>query len=154
MDAFDRKILDHLQRDGRLTNGEVATRVGLSASQCSRRRAALEAAGIITGYTALVAPAAVGCDVQAFVQVTLARHSPDNAARFLHLVLGLEEIQAAYALTGEADYLLKIAVPSLSQLSSLLSEVLLSHPSVAHLRSSIVLNRLKESLRLPLSQWN
>ncbi len=154
MDAFDRKILDHLQRDGRLTNGELAARVGLSASQCSRRRTALEADGIITGYAALVAPAAVGCDVQAFVQVTLARHSPDNAARFLQLVSGLEEIQAAYALTGEADYMLKIAVPSLAHLSRLLSDVLLGHPSVAHLRSSIVLNRLKESLRLPLSQWN
>lgn len=150
MDLFDLKILDALQADGRLTNAELAERVGLSASQCSRRRMALEEQGVIARYHAALSPAALGLDVTAFVQVTLATHSPDNAARFRTLVQGLAEVRDACALTGEADYLVKLTVPTLRDLSRLLSEVFLAHPSVAHLRSSIVLEVLKETPALPL----
>lgn len=151
MDIFDIRILSALQDDGRLTNAELAEKVGLSASQCSRRRTALEDAGVIASYHASLSPEAVGLDVLVFVQVTLATHSPDNAARFLALVASLEEVQEAYSLTGEADYLVKLTVPALKDLARLLSEVFLAHPSVAHLRSSIVLDRLKQSARLPLT---
>ncbi len=151
MDAFDIKILAALQGDGRLTNAELAEKAGLSPSQCSRRRSALEEAGVIASYRATLSPEALGLEVLVFVQVTLATHSPDNAARFLALVERLEEVQEAFSLTGEADYLVKIAVPTLKDLARLLSDVFLAHPSVAHLRSSIVLNRLKESGGLPLS---
>jgi DNA-binding Lrp family transcriptional regulator len=84
------------------------------------------------------------------VQVTLATHSPDNSKRFAKLIDGLEEVQEAYSLTGEADYLVKIAVPDLKALSHILNDVFLPHESVAHLRSSIVLDRLKQTTRLPL----
>ncbi|MBV8474844.1 MAG: Lrp/AsnC family transcriptional regulator [Hyphomicrobiales bacterium] len=151
MDAFDIRILAALQEDGRLTNAELAEKAGLSPSQCSRRRAALEEAGVIASYRATLSPEALGLEVLVFVQVTLATHSPDNAARFLALVARLEEVQEAFSLTGEADYLVKIAVPTLKDLARLLSDVFLAHPSVAHLRSSIVLDRLKESGCLPLS---
>jgi DNA-binding Lrp family transcriptional regulator len=150
MDEFDIKILAALQVDGRLTNNELAETVGLSASQCSRRRASLEAEGVIASYHAELNPEALGLDVLVFVQVTLATHSPDNARRFLHLVNGLEEVLEAYSLTGESDYLVKVSVPTLKVLSRLVSEVFLPHPSVAHVRSSIVLDRLKSSARLPL----
>ena len=133
MDDFDIKLLRALQDDGRLTNYELAERVGLSASQCSRRRSALEDAGVI-----------------AFIHITLATHSPDNSKRFAKLIDGLEEVQEAYSLTGEADYLVKIAVPDLKALSHVLNDVFLPHESVAHLRSSIVLDRLKQTTRLPL----
>jgi len=150
MDQFDIRLLDALQEDGRLTNYDLAERVGLSASQCSRRRSALEAAGIIASYHARLSTDGVGLGVVVFVQVTLARHSPENSQRFLRLVEGLSEVQEAYALTGDADYLIKLAVPDLKALSRILNEVFLPHESVAHVRSSIVLDRLKQTSRLPL----
>jgi DNA-binding Lrp family transcriptional regulator len=150
MDDFDVKLLRALQDDGRLTNNELAERVGLSASQCSRRRSALEDAGIIDSYHALLSAEALGLDVIVFVQVTLATHSPDNSKRFLDLIEDLEEVQEAYSLTGEADYLIKMAVSDLKALSRILNDVFLPHDSVAHVRSSIVLDRLKQTTRLPL----
>jgi DNA-binding Lrp family transcriptional regulator len=151
MDEFDIKLLDALQADGRLTNNDLADRVGLSASQCSRRRTALEDAGIIESYHAWLAAEALGLGVLVFIQVTLATHSPDNAQAFVKLISGIEEVQEAYALTGEADYLVKMAVPDLKALSRILNEVFLPHRSVAHVRSSVVLNRVKQTTRLPLS---
>ena len=150
MDDFDVKLLRALQDDGRLTNYDLAERVGLSASQCSRRRAALEEGGVIESYHAALSTQALGLDVIVFVQVTLATHSPDNSRRFAKLIDGLEEVQEAYALTGEADYLVKMAVPDLAALSHVLNDVFLPHESVAHVRSSIVLDRLKQTMRLPL----
>jgi DNA-binding Lrp family transcriptional regulator len=152
MDNFDVKILAALQTDGRLTNFDLAERVGLSASQCSRRRAALEERGVIASYHAHLDAEAVGLTIVVFVQVRLATHSPDNSGRFLKLINALDEVQDAYALTGEADYLVKLALPDLKALSHILNDVFLPHPSVAHVRSSIVLDRLKQTSRLPLHQ--
>ncbi|MBB5694973.1 Lrp/AsnC family transcriptional regulator [Muricoccus pecuniae] len=150
LDAIDLRLLAALQEDGRLTNGEAGERVGLSPSQCSRRRLALEAAGVIRGYHAELAAEPLGLRLLVFVQVTLATHSRDNAQRFRELVSRLEEVQEAYAMTGDADYLLKAVVPDLKELSALVNDVLLPHESVARVRSSIVLDRLKVSNRLPL----
>jgi DNA-binding Lrp family transcriptional regulator len=152
MDEFDLKLLDCLQRDGRLTNFELADHVGLSPSQCSRRRAALEALGLIEGYHAHLSADAIGLGVLVFVQVTLATHSPDNSKRFQRLIDGLPEVQEAYSLTGEADYLIKLIVADLKALSRVLNDVFLPHESVAHVRSSIVLDRLKQTAALPLKQ--
>ena len=151
MDEFDIKLLDALQADVRLTNNDLADRVGLSASQCSRRRTALEETGIIESYHAALAAEALGLDVLVFVQVTLATHSPDTAQAFAKLISGLEEVLEAYSLTGEADYLVKMAVPDLKTLSRILSSVFLQHRSVAHVRSSVVLDCVKQTVRLPLS---
>src|ERR1700730_6809918 len=150
MDEFDLKLLRALQRDGRLTNNDLADRVGLSASQCSRRRAALEQAGVIASYHAVLAAEALGLDVLVFIQVGLATHSPDSARAFVQMIAGVEEVQEAYAMTGEADYLVKMAVPDLKTLSRILNEVFLAHRSVAHVRSSVVLDRVKHTARLPL----
>jgi DNA-binding Lrp family transcriptional regulator len=150
MDQFDVKLLQALQSDGRLSNFELADLVGLSASQCSRRRAALEDAGTIASYHAHLDHEALGLGIVVFVQVTLATHSPDNSRRFLKLIESLDEVQEAYALTGEADYLVKATITDLKALSRLLNEVFLPHDSVAHVRSSIVLDRLKHTPQLPL----
>lgn len=150
MDPFDIRLLHALQNDGRLTNNELAERVGLSASQCSRRRTALETAGVIRSYHAALSDEALGLGVLVFVQVTLAAHSPDNARRFQQLVADTEEVLEAYSLTGESDYLVKLAVPDLKALSRILAEVFLPHASVAQVRSSVVLDRLKQTSRLPL----
>lgn len=151
MDRFDIKLLDALQRDGRLTNNQLAELVGLSASQCSRRRSQLEAEGKIRGYHADLEPGAVGFGVIAFVQITLAAHSPDNARRFLQLVTRVEEVQEAFAVTGEADYMLRIVARDLPSLASLLNDTLLPHESVAHVRSSIALTTLKDVRLLPIN---
>ena len=152
MDAFDIRLLAALQENGRLTNPELAESVGLSASQCSRRRAALEEAGVIESYHAHLSAEAVGLKVTAIVQVTLATHSPDNADRFNRLVNQLDAVQEAYALTGEADYMVKLVVSDLKALSRILNEVFLPHESVAHVRSSVVLDRLKQTTSVPLRQ--
>jgi DNA-binding Lrp family transcriptional regulator len=150
MDDFDLKLLNALQQDGRLTNLELAERIGLSASQCSRRRTALEQSGVIEGYHAALANQAVGLDVLVFIQVGLATQSPDSAQAFAKLIRGLDEVQEAYSLTGEADYLVKLVVPDLKTLSRILNEVFLPHRSVGHVRSSVVLDRVKQTTQLPL----
>jgi DNA-binding Lrp family transcriptional regulator len=150
MDSFDLRILDALQRDGRLTNNELAEKVGLSPSQCSRRRSQLESDGIIRAYHASLNPEAVGLKVQAFVQITLATHSPDNSRRFQALIDDVEAVQEAFAVTGEADYLVKVIVEDLPALAKLLNDVFLPNPSVAHVRSSVALTCLKDSRVLPL----
>lgn len=152
VDAFDLKILGALQDDGRLTNQELADLAGLSASQCSRRRMRLEEEKVISGYHADLSSEALGFGVVAFIQVTLATHSPDNSKRFRTLANRIDEIQEAYSLTGDADYVLKAVLRDLKGLSNLVNDVLMPHQSVAHVRSSIVLDRLKESTRLPLKE--
>ncbi len=152
MDGFDLKILAALQDDGRLTNQELADVAGLSASQCSRRRTRLEEDGIIAGYHADLACEALGLNVLAFIQITLATHSPNNAKRFRDLMKRVDNIQEAYSLTGDADYLLKVVLSDLKSLSDIVNNVLMPHESVAHVRSSIVLERLKATRKLPLRQ--
>ena len=151
VDAFDLKMLAALQDDGRLTNQQLADLVGLSASQCSRRRMRLEQEKVIAGYHADLASEALGFNLIAFIHITLATHSP-NAKRFRALVNRVDDIQEAYSLTGDADYLLKVVLRDLKSLSDIVNNVLMPHQSVAHVRSSIVLDRLKETQKLPLGK--
>lgn len=150
IDAFDLKLLDALQRDGALTNQALAEVIGLSASQVSRRRQALEEAGIIRRYRAELDGPRLGYTLTVFIHVTLATHSRDNARRLKDLVRLTPAILEAHALTGEADYLLKVMVASLQDLSELINEVLLPHEAVERVRSEIVLETLKDTAELPL----
>ena len=150
LDAFDLKILAALQTDGRLGNQELADRVHLSASQCSRRRIRLEEAGIVRGYRADLDPAALGLNVVVFTRVTLSAHSGDNARRFVELIKGLDCVLEAFSMTGDSDYLLKLIVPDLKELSAVVNGSLLPHGSVASVRSSVVLDTLKDGAPLPL----
>jgi DNA-binding Lrp family transcriptional regulator len=145
LDTFDLKMLAALQDDGRLTNQQLADLVGLSASQCSRRRMRLEEEKVIAGYHADLASEALGFNLIAFIHITLATHSPDNAKKFRILVNRVDD-----SLTGDADYVLKAVLRDLKSLSDIVNNVLMPHPSVAHVRSSVVLDRLKESSKLPL----
>jgi len=150
VDGFDLKILAALQDDGRRTNQQLADLIGLSASQCSRRRMRLEEEKVISGYHADLSSEALGFNLIAFINITLATHSPDNARKFRQLINRVDEIQEAYALTGDADYVVKAVLRDLKDLSDIVNNVLMPHPSVAHVRSSVVLDRLKESTKLPL----
>jgi DNA-binding Lrp family transcriptional regulator len=108
------------------------------------------ATGLIRGYRAELAAEALGFPLLVFIQVTLATHSGDNAEKFRKLIRDLDEVQEAHAVTGDNDYLLKAVLADLKSLSVLINDVLLPHESVARVRSSIVLDRLKETTRLPL----
>ena len=152
MDEFDRKIVRALQKDGRLTNGELGERVGLSASQCSRRRSALEEDGTIRGYCAVVSPEKVGVDLTSIISVTLASHDDDNAQQFRQLLLTLDNVQEAFSLTGEMDYSIKVVSPDLKSLSRFISEVLLPHKAVQNVKTAIVLDTIKSTLALPIRQ--
>ncbi len=150
LDRFDLRLLRELQRDGRLTNNELSERVALSASQCSRRRARLEADGFIRGYQAMLDRERLGLELLVVISVTLATHNRDNARRFARLVNDLPEVLEAYSLTGEMDYHLKVVVCGLSDLSRFVNEVLLPHDSVQHVKTAIVLNTLKQAAPLPI----
>ena len=151
LDGFDLRILDALQRDGRLTNADLAEVTGLSASQCSRRRMALEQDGTIAAYVALLDRETLELGMTVFVEVTLHAHSGERARSFARLVNNMPEVQEAFSLTGNVDYLLKIVVTDLPALSRILNDVLLAHDSVARIHSSIVLDQLKQTTRLPLN---
>jgi DNA-binding Lrp family transcriptional regulator len=150
LDQFDLKLLAALEADGRLTNAELGEKVDLSASQCSRRRIRLEDTGIIEGYSARLNASRLGIGLLALVQVSLSPHSKENSRKFRDFVNGVDEIQEAYALTGDADYLLKVATADLSGLARVINDLILPQASVSHVKSSIVLTTLKDSHRLPL----
>ncbi|TCD16164.1 Lrp/AsnC family transcriptional regulator [Oricola cellulosilytica] len=150
LDKSDRKILALLQEDAHLTNNDLSERVNLSASQCSRRRAKLERDGIIAGYHARVDREKTGFGIVNFISVTLATHDRDNAARFATLMAQLPEVQEAHALTGEMDYLLKVVTCDLRELSDFVNETLLPHEAVQNVKTTIVLQTLKETGVLPL----
>lgn len=151
IDPFDLKLLALLQADAAATNGQLAEQVGLSASQISRRRQALEEAGLIQGYHAILDREKLGLSILVLIHVSMATHSADNAASFRNLVLERPEILEAYALTGDADYVLKVVVGSLKDLAYLVNDVLLPHEAIARVRSEVVLDTLKQVVSLPLA---
>jgi DNA-binding Lrp family transcriptional regulator len=150
VDAFDRKILALLQADARLTNNDLSERVNLSPSQCSRRRQRLEEEGLIRGYRAVLDRDRLGFPLVNIISVTLATHNRDNARRFAELLARLPEVLEAHALTGEMDYFVKVVTPDLKSLAEFVNDVLLPHESVQHVKTSIVLQTLKETTALPL----
>jgi DNA-binding Lrp family transcriptional regulator len=150
IDTFDRKILALLQADARLTNNDLSERVNLSPSQCSRRRQRLEEGGLIRGYRAVLDRDRLGFPLVNIISVTLATHNRDNARRFAELLARLPEVLEAHALTGEMDYFVKVVTPDLKSLAEFVNDVLLPHESVQHVKTSIVLQTLKETTALPL----
>ena len=145
IDENDRKILDLLRQNGRLTNQELADLIGLSASQCSRRRIALEQAGLILGYHAQLSPDADGTPVLGVVEVRLLNHTAEAVAVFNDFVGRTDAIRDVLKLTGDYDYLLKVAVTDLADLSRLIEALAGLRNGIGHLRTAVVLERLKES---------
>jgi DNA-binding Lrp family transcriptional regulator len=145
LDPLDLKLLVVLQDDASLSNAELAERIGLSASQCSRRRAGLEEAGYIRAYRADLDARKLGYSIEAFTRVTLSAHSESTAEEFAHFLEGLDEVQQAHSVAGDADYLLHLRVRSLDELAELVHKRLLPHPHVAQVRSDIVLKTIKEN---------
>jgi len=151
LDRADSRILSALQADGRLSVVNLAQSIGLSPTPCARRIRQLEQSGVIEGYAAIVNPARLGLNVQAFIQVKLQQHADEIVTAFERELAKLEEVIACFATTGESDFLVYVAVPDLETLSSVVLKKLLKIPGVRDLHSSIVLETIKRSARLPLA---
>ncbi len=151
IDSFDRAILDALQRDGAMTNAALAEVVNLSASQCSRRRAALEAEGLIMGYTARLDGPRLGLGLRAVTRVNLRDHGQGNEGSFARFVEDQPEIRSAFSVSGDADYVLDIKTRDLEAFADFIHRKLLPHPQVAQVRSEIVLKTLKDQKGVDLS---
>ena len=150
LDRTDLALLALLQREGRISNAELAERVSLSASACLRRVQRLEQAGVLSGYAALIDPARVGLGLQAFVRVQLARHDAPAIAEFTDRINTWDEVVACHALTGDMDYLLHVVVQDLPHFSRFLLDHLLNASGVADVNSSFVLRTVKQARALPL----
>ena len=150
LDRTDLALLAILQREGRISNAELAERVSLSASACLRRVQRLEQEGVLAGYGAVIDPARVGLGLQAFVRVQLERHDAEAIAEFTRRVAGWDEVVACHALTGDMDYLLQVAVQDLAHFSRVLLDHLLNASGVADVNSSFVLRTVKQARALPL----
>jgi Lrp/AsnC family leucine-responsive transcriptional regulator len=149
LDETDRKILDEIQADGRITNQDLSERVGLSPSPCLRRLRRLEMDRVILSYVALVDPAAVGLDVTAFVRVRLDQQDDRHLARFEDSVAVFPEVMECYLMTGEADYQLRVLVGSLGEFEDFLRHRLTKIPGVAQVTTSFALRPVVYKTALP-----
>jgi len=149
LDDTDKRLLAALQQNCHLTTQELSELLNLSASQAGRRRQRLEADGYIRNYAAKLDPARLGLSVQAFVQVQLGTHGPEQSQSFARLVNLRPEITSAWTLTGDADYLLRVYCEDLTALNSLIHEVLLRHEAVRRVQSQIVMDQFKQDAPLP-----
>ena len=149
LDSLDTRLLAALQQDAHLTAQQLSDKLNLSASQIGRRRQRLEADGYIQGYVARLDPVRLGLSVQGFVQVHLSTHGPEHPASFARPLDTSPEITSAWAMTGDADYLLRVYCADLSALNTLIHDVLLPHPAVARVHSQIVMDQLKRDGPLP-----
>ncbi|MBD9647948.1 Lrp/AsnC family leucine-responsive transcriptional regulator [Ensifer sp. KUDG1] len=143
-DETDRRILKELVADARLTNNELAERVGLSASPCLRRLRRLEETGVIRGYTALVDPAVDGWTMTAIATVTLSRQHEDEIVMFEEAVRGWDEVLECHLVTGSRDYVLKVMSAGLDQYERFIKEKIARLKCVASIETSFVMNTIKE----------
>ena len=150
LDEIDRRILAALQRDARLTNVELAARVGLSPSPCLRRVRNLEARGVIERYGAKLNRQRVGLGVTAFVSVNIERHRDALATKFREAVLAMPEVVSCYITSGEHDFLLHVIVADLDAYRAFTLKKLMRTAGVKSVHSSFVIDVVKDDVPLPL----
>ena len=151
LDALDLKILAALQRDGRLTNAELADEIGLSASPCLRRVRRLEEDGFIRTYRAVLDREAIGLGLTVFVEIKLDRPTRENAQALHEALLAMPEVVNCHVLSGAADCLAEIVVPNVKAFERLVSEKLMALPMIGDIRSNFALKRVKSEGALPLA---
>lgn len=149
LDGIDRRIIETLQRDGRLSNADLAEKVGLSASPCWRRVKALEEAGIIKGYVAQVDAKAVGLPVNVFMSVSLTTQVQSALQRFEKAVQQRPEVMECYLMTGDSDYLLRVVVPDLEAYERFVMDFT-RIAGIGSIRSSFALRPVKQGTALPM----
>ncbi|SFC17708.1 Lrp/AsnC family transcriptional regulator, leucine-responsive regulatory protein [Pseudomonas citronellolis] len=150
LDAYDHRILAALQRDGRLSNVQLAEAIGLSPSPCLRRVRLLEEAGVIRRYGADLDRDQVGLGLTVFVGIKVERHHEEQAEAFRRAVVDLPEVISVHLVSGESDFLLQVVVPDLRAYEHFLTGTLLKLPGVSDIRSNFAISTLKESAPLPL----
>lgn len=150
LDAIDRRILAELQKDARVSNVQLAARVGLSASPCLARVRRLEQEGYLKAYVALVSPEALGLSITVFIQVSLEMQHKDALRKFEARVTEFPEVMECYLMTGDSDYLLRVMVPDMEALQSFIMQDLTEIPGVRNIRSSFALRQVSYKTELPL----
>jgi Lrp/AsnC family leucine-responsive transcriptional regulator len=150
LDATDRRLLTLLQRDGRITNADLADRVNLSASACHRRVQRLEEAGFITGYVALVDPRRVFRKTTVFVEITLSGQADELLEAFEREVARIPDVLECHLMTGSFDYLLKVVAEDTEDFARIHRRFLACLPGVAQMRSSFALRTVRQTTALPV----
>jgi Lrp/AsnC family transcriptional regulator, leucine-responsive regulatory protein len=151
LDAIDRRIIAELQGDARLSNVELANKVGLSPSPCLRRVKRLEREGYIEGYRAALRRDRVGLGFSVFLGVKIEGHANERALKFEEAVTAMPEVIACHLVSGDADYLLEVVVPDLDHYQRFLVGKLLNLPIVREVRSNVAIQTLKAGGPLPLA---
>ena len=152
MDRLDKRILQELQQDGRLTNAELAERVGLSATPCARRVKQLEEDGVIERHVVLLNASRLGLKLHALVQISMDKHTPDRFEHFEAEVRKHPEVTELLLITGQsADYLLKLVVPDMEHYHDFLLNKITRIEGVADVHSSFIMRQVIDSTALPLS---
>ncbi len=151
LDRIDRKILDILQRDGRISITDLAERISLSATPCSERVKRLEREGVITGYHARVNPAALGLNLLVFLEIKLSAKSGDVFDRVKQELLYVPEVMECHLVSGDFDYLVKARLSEMNEYRRLLGEILKRLPASAESHSYVVMEEIKETLSLPVT---
>jgi len=152
LDAIDRKILNQLQQDGRISLADLAAKVGLSPSPCLRRIRMLEQAGVIARYAAVLDQVAVGLPVSVFVSIKLERQREQALERFSKTIARWPEVLECYLMTGPRDYWLRVVVPDLAAYERFLKEKLTRLEGIASIESSFALEQVKYSNVLPIGE--
>ena len=154
LDTVDIRILDALQRDGSLSNVELARHVHLSPSPCLARVKALEAAGVISRYVALANAAALGLGLNVFINISLTTQSREALAAFEERIAEHDEVMECYLMTGDSDYLIRVAVADMAALERFIMDQLTPIAGIEKIRSSFALKQVRYKTALPLPCFN
>jgi Lrp/AsnC family transcriptional regulator, leucine-responsive regulatory protein len=152
LDEIDLHILEVLQRDGRISNQDLADKVGLSPSPCLRRLKQLESSGVVQKYVALVSPTAVGQGLQAFVEVRLDRQTRASVDKFEAEIVKLPQVLECHLMAGDWDYVLRVAVHDLEEFRDFHMNFLSKIPGVGNVKSNISMKQVKYSTALSLGR--
>lgn len=152
LDRIDLRILRELQKDGRMTNVELAKRVGISAPPCLRRARALEEAGYIRGYHADVAADKLGYGITVFTLVTLTNHAESDLLSFARLAESWPQVRECYMMTGDADFIIRIVAEDWESFQKFLTHDLAGAPNVARVKSAPAMQRTKYEPGVPIDE--
>ena len=154
IDDIDLQILHHLQNDARISNIDLADKVGLTPSPCLRRVKALEDRGVIRKYVGLVDPAKLGLPISIFINVSLERQEQGQLEEFETTIRRFPEVMECYLMTGSSDYLVRIVVPELQAFERFLADHLTRIPGVANIQSSFAVKQVVYNTQLPLIDYS
>jgi DNA-binding Lrp family transcriptional regulator len=154
LDRIDLRILRELQKDGRMTNVDLAKHVGISAPPCLRRVRALEEAGYIRGYHADVAADKLGFGITVFTMVSLTNHTEADLQNFAKMCEGWPHVRECYMMTGDADFIIKIVAEDWEAFQNFLTHKLAGAPNIAHYKSAPAMQRTKYEPGVPMEDGN